>query len=95
MLKLLYCIRSYLNSSAICNRQHFPDISAPVAVLALKYHQAQFSFMHKAWSFLPSCLFDANNNGQTISCIISPYRKNEILCLLSASDLTLNSMRPF
>jgi hypothetical protein len=54
-----------------------PDISAPVAVLALKYHQAQLSFMHNDWSFLPSFLIDANNNGHIIPCIISPCEKSK------------------
>jgi len=89
--QLLFQRRSaYRNNSAICNIQHFPDISAPVAVEAIKNHQAQFSFMHKVCSFESSGLLEIDNNGHIISCIISPYRGNKTLWVLNANDLALN-----
>jgi hypothetical protein len=82
---------TYLKASAICSRQHFPDISAPVTVPALKNHQAQSSFLHKAWSFESSGLFEANNNGHITSRITSPYRESKtpfvnFLSLLSSGS---------
>ena len=84
---------SYLNASAICIKQHFPDTSAPVAVLALKNHQAHSSFMHEADFFETSCLLEANNNGHIISCIISPYWENKTLWIFFANDIALDLMK--
>jgi hypothetical protein len=48
-----------------------------VDVFALKNHQAQLCSKQKAFFFESSCLLEANNKGQILSCIISPDRENK------------------
>jgi hypothetical protein len=71
---------SYLSALAICIIQHFPEISAPVAVLAIKNHQAHLSFMHNVFSFDALCPCEAIKSGHIFSCIISPHRENKTMC---------------